>query len=412
MPKMKLTKRAIEKLAAPGATGKQVLYWDEDLKGFGVLVSGTTTAKTYIVQRKLPNGLTRRLTIGPTNVFEIEAARDQAIEKLAELCKGVDPKAEKRKGTKVTLRWALDNYLIANKELREQSRHYYRNSIERWMPEWLDRPLIELTPEKVQERHMRIKEDVERRATAGAARRGNATANAAMKTLRLVYNFAADRYPDLPRHPVRLRRQWFPVDRRERHVRGDDLPKFYAAVCALPNRTASDYLQFLLFTGLRRTEAAALKWSEIDFAERVIRLPASRTKAGRKLDLPMTDYLRDLLVARRALGRDGEYVFPSPSKAGFIANPDFPLTQVALACGVRVSAHDLRRTFITAAAATDIPAAALKGLANHALGSDVTDGYIQLTVAMLREPAQKVCDRLKELCGIGAIGGENVEKLA
>ena len=56
MPKLKLTKRAIERLPAPHPSGRQVLYWDTELRGFGVLVSGTTNAKTYVVQRKLPNG--------------------------------------------------------------------------------------------------------------------------------------------------------------------------------------------------------------------------------------------------------------------------------------------------------------------------------------------------------------------
>ena len=89
---------------------------------------------------------------------------------------------------------------------------------------------------------------------------------------------------------------------------------------ALPNPVARDYLLLLLFTGLRRTEAATLRWGDVDFVERVIRLPAARTKAGRKLDLPMTDIVRDLLVARRAIGKE-EYVFPSDSKSKHISEP-------------------------------------------------------------------------------------------
>ena len=39
-------------------------------------------------------------------------------------------------------------------------------------------------------------------------------------------------------------------------------------------------------------------------------------------------------------------------------------------------------------------------LVNHSLGDDVTAGYVQMTVERLREPAQRVVDRLKELCAI------------
>jgi hypothetical protein len=42
---MKLTAKAIAKLAAPTANGKQQLFWDSELKGFGVLCSGVSHAK-------------------------------------------------------------------------------------------------------------------------------------------------------------------------------------------------------------------------------------------------------------------------------------------------------------------------------------------------------------------------------
>ena len=139
----------------------------------------------------------------------------------------------------------------------------------------------------VEERHRAIQREVERRqkpgdAIAGTIRvTGEATANGAFRAFRALWNFAAERDPELPANPVRrLKRQWFAVERRERMVRSDELPAFYRAVDGLPSRTHRDYLLLLLFTGLRRNEAAALRWDEVDLSERVIRLPARRTKAG------------------------------------------------------------------------------------------------------------------------------------
>jgi hypothetical protein len=71
----RLTKKAVERLLAPDPSGRQTLYWDAEIKGFGVLVSGATTAKPYVVQHKLPGGLTRRLTVGATNVLDLEDKR-------------------------------------------------------------------------------------------------------------------------------------------------------------------------------------------------------------------------------------------------------------------------------------------------------------------------------------------------
>jgi len=74
MPRLKLTKTTIDRLKAPDPSGRQRLHWDTDLKGFGVLVSGKTNARTYIVQRDIA-GISRRITIGATNVFSLDDAR-------------------------------------------------------------------------------------------------------------------------------------------------------------------------------------------------------------------------------------------------------------------------------------------------------------------------------------------------
>jgi integrase len=395
MPRLKLTQRAVEKLPAPDPAGKQTLHWDSELKGFGVLCSGTTKAKTYVVQRDLPGGRTRRMTIAPTNVIPLDDARRRAESTLADLYRGVDPKLAARGSA--TLRATLDAYLEARKDLRPASIRSYRLGVERYLTPWLDRPLREITGDMVEARHRAIAAEV------GSAGRydGTSTANGAMRALRVLWNFAAERNPNLPPNPVRrLKRQWYAEPKRERIIRPDELPRFFAAVSRLPNPTARDYLLLLLFTGLRRSEAACLRWDDIDLEHRVIRLRAATTKAGRKLDLPMSDFVYDLLVARRALGREGPFVFPADSRSGHISEPAFPLGEVAEATGIRVSAHDLRRTYITVAESADISPLAMKALVNHSLGNDVTSGYVVMTAERLREPAQRVADRLKTLCEI------------
>jgi integrase len=84
---------------------------------------------------------------------------------------------------------------------------------------------------------------------------------------------------------------------------------------------------------------------------------------------------------------------------------------VAAATGIRVSAHDLRRTYLTIAESADISPLALKALVNHSLGGGITERYVQIKTERLREPAQRVCDKLKVLCGITAPAGENVAQL-
>ena len=407
MPSLKLTNTSIQKLTAPDPSGKQVLYWDTDLRGFGVLCSGKTNTKSYVVQYDVRDGpKARRMTIGPTNVLSVDDARQQAAELIATMLKGIDPKTKAKAdqeadaANKLTLREALDNYLAARKTLRSKTAHDYRCCLERYLSDWLDKPLKGITPDRVEERHREIQQAVANRGRTSLAK-GHSAANATMRVLRLFWNHTAERNSSLPANPTtRLRRAWYPVDRRETVIRRSVLPTFFAALMdetVVPNPVQRDYIRFVLFTGLRRQEAASLRWEDVDFEEQIIRLPAKRTKSGRRLDLPMSDYVHDLLQSRRSIGLDGPFVFPANSKSDDIAEPRHALDAIKEDKGIGATVHDLRRTFVTVAESCDISGYALKGLVNHNYGTDVTAGYIVSDQDRLREPMQKVTDRFKEL---------------
>src|SRR4029077_7001946 len=95
-----------------------------------------------------------------------------------------------------------------------------------------------------------------------------------------------------------------------------------------------------------KTETARLRWVDVDFVQRVITLPAPDTKAKRMAEIPMSDFVYDLLVTRRALGEKSEYVFPSSRAGKPISDTQLPLQKVKEATGIAVTAHSLRRTFL------------------------------------------------------------------
>jgi integrase len=385
MPRIKLDQKIVDRMRAPDPSGKQKLYWDRSKAGFGVRVSGSMNSISYIVQRTLPNGLDRRVTLGATSAMSLEEARNKADEEIQAMRKGIDPKAVARSG--VALKEAAEAYLAARPNTAESSIRDYRRVFEDYLKNWRGEKLSEITREMVERRHLDLGKE-----------RGPATANGAMRALRAVFNFSVGRYPDVIANPVKLTGQWFDVPRRERHVKADELARFYTAVMNLANPVQRDYVLLMLFTGLRSKEAAALAWHDVDFAARMILLPAVRTKAKRKLDLPMTDVVFKLLTERRAIG-DATYVFPAHGKTGHIASPKHPFELIAESSGIVVSPHDLRRTFAKAAVAAGVHIIFIKALLNHASGKgDVTVGYIELNNEDLREPAQKVANVLKKWC--------------
>jgi hypothetical protein len=158
---------------------------------------------------------------------------------LADPYKGADPEGARRVGT--TLREALDDY-VKVKDLSARSVRDYRHNVETYLSAWLDRPLQEITREMVEVRHREIAAEIEKRhraavkaaaerystwaqqaeargwpeaaarhraaAAAAEVRRppsGHVTADCATRVLRALWNFTAERVPDLPFNPLMKR---------------------------------------------------------------------------------------------------------------------------------------------------------------------------------------------------------------
>jgi integrase len=420
VPIVKLSQTFVDKLRAPHPTGKQVIYLDTVTKGFGVQVSGTTTAIDYIAQRDLPRRVrgakkqTRRVNIGPTNsgLLRLEVARERAEDLLDQIRRGIDPKAKAEaepEAAMYTLREAKERYFVANKKLSAGSKRAY-GQIDRYLADWLDQPLLSISPEMVEERHQTIANNI----AQGGRYDGKATANATMVTLRVLWRWAAKRItlPECPIARLQDEDQWFPKQRRTSRVPAEKLPAFYQAVCALENRTSRDFLLLLMFTGFRKTEAAQLKWTDIDLVQRIVTLPAPNTKTKKMIEIPMSDVIYDLLVSRRALGDSSEYVFPGRRAGKPISDTQRPFQHVKKTTGIAVSAHSLRRGFLKVGASARVNIVWLKALCNHALPPDVTaEHYLAPEVEDLREPAQQVCDKMLALCSVQPVVGSNVAKL-
>jgi integrase len=175
------------------------------------------------------------------------------------------------------------------------------------------------------------------------------------------------------------------------------LELWYTALQQTQNDTLRDYLLVILLTGLRRQEAATLKWTDVDLTAKTFTI--DKTKNSEKHTLPLSDFLYNLLIVRKEkTGND--YVFPGAGAAGHIIEPRKLMAHVTRLSGIHFTVHDLRRTFITIAESLDIPAYALKRLMNHKMSNDVTAGYIIVDVERLRKPMQLITDYILKCMGI------------
>lgn len=388
---MKLTKTIVDRAAIPKpkppATKCQIFLRDDAMRGFALRVT-SGGAKTFILEKRI-KGKVKRITLGRYPDLTAEQARRQAQKMLGEIATGLDPiaKAEIEQNESITLAEVLDDYLEARRDLKESTIRDYRRHMKGAFADWRDKPLKQITKAMVIERHAQFGE----KSPAGA--------NNAMRVLRALFNFAEGEYetkegeslfPDNPVRRLSNARSWYKVPRRTSVIKSYDLKAWYEAVLGLSDEgleLVRDYLLLILFTGLRRTEAASLPWSQVDFDERS--LTVIDTKNGETHVLPLTDFLFDLLKQRKA-STDSPFVFPGNGKTGYLNNHNKSMAKVVERSGVAFTLHDLRRTFITIAESLDIPAYALKRLLNHKMANDVTAGYIISDVERLREPMQKI----------------------
>jgi len=132
----------------------------------------------------------------------------------------------------------------------------------------------------------------------------------------------------------------------------------------------------------------------------LLHVPKPKGGESRAFDLPLSDFLMEILKRRRAeheklcAGNEqmAPWCWPAASASGHISEP----REDELGYGI----HDLRRTYVTAATHwCKLPIYDVKLLCNHALpGDDVTANYVSASVEHLRAPQQAVTDKLRVLC--------------
>lgn len=392
----RITQKFIDRKVKRPLTG-QVIYRDDELIGFGLRV--TRGSMSYIVECRV-NGAVRRITIGQHGRIDPDSARREAQKLLFQITLGKDPREEeaKQKLSQITLSEVLNAY-FKSRTLRPNTIRSFRDVTKRCLGDWLSMPITSITKEMVEARHRELTR-VTRIGTSGKAQ-----ANSAMERLAVLINFAMNKYeidgnPIIQKNPVdRLSqlRAWHRLPPRQNVIPDHKMASWYQAVVSLRDHKIRDYLLLLLFTGLRRTEAATLKWADVDFDTKVLTIHAERAKNHREHRLPLTEFLLALLEERKKKSGDSEFVFPGRSEKGHMVDSDHVIRGVRKSCDFHFTLHDLRRTFLTAAGMLEVPHYALKNLANHVTGQDVTAGYIVLKVEHLRVYMARISEHFLNL---------------
>lgn len=383
-------------------------YFDKTVKELQLRITNKG-AKSFVVIRRVNNKIVR-VTLGRYPAMTIDQARTEARKQLGLMVTGIDPnkakKAERAKGT--TLNQCLEDYLSIRASLAENTKKGYRAIIKNHLSDWQDKALKDIDRDMVATRHKRIVDGGEAVA-----------ANNVMRCLRALFNFAHGQYEDEHGKPfftdnpvtrISHTRAWTPEKRRTTIIRANELPLWIKAVDELrasdnncideSPALVADYLEFCLFSGLRRDDVLCLRWEQVEL-DAALMHPVIHKKQKEVITLPLTDYLIAILERRKKI-QVNEYIFAGRGGDGRFDDPKRQIAKVVKLSGIHFSSHDLRRTFISVAESLDISTYAIKRLCTHSLGGDVTAGYIQMDVERLRAPMQKITDYFLKAMGKNA----------
>jgi integrase len=374
-------------------------------------------------------GVMRRQVIGrhgglreDGHPWNATTARQRARELLGKVAGGADPSAEvRRRHGGATLRDAMGLHLdgMRAKERSARSIETIEREMRDYLDTWLDRPLVQISRSECREYHRKVSEE-----------NGPYIANRIMRHVRAIWNTALKEH-ELPANPT-IAVQWNKEHRRQEPIPWENLPAWHATVTSLEPiiedgkrigarpGVRGDYQMFVLLTGLRRMDAATVRWDHLDLEHARLHRPNPKGGKDRAFTIPLSTTCVEILERRRRENviafpdGDGGWVFPTRAikdkpcvlcsalgLPGHAAGSVIHLVEgkqqkiersTGKATRILPSPHRLRDTYTTACAEVGgLSGYVIDVLTNHRPPrGTVTAGYIDLSPEHLAECQERV----------------------
>ena len=333
----KLTKRTVDVLRVEG---KDAIFWDRDLPGFGVRVY-PTGRKVYVVQSRGPTG-PKRATIGRHGAVSADQARKQATVIIDRIKRGETP-APRPPPRELTVADLAERYLRVHVQVncRRSSWAVYRRIVSHYIvPELGECAIAAVNRAQVAALHYRHRDKPRQ-------------ANRAVEVLAKMFRLAEAWGLTPPRkNPCRSVRR-YKVRRRERFLTPEEYRRLGRVLVAAqadgsarPGGIAA--VRLLLLTGCRRNEIVTLRWDDVDCTARELRLRDSKTGARSVPLTPAVQAVLDGIV--RVPGNP--WVIAGRKPGAHLVGINYIWTDVRTRAGLEdVRIHDLRHSYASRALA-------------------------------------------------------------
>jgi integrase len=419
MPHAKLTKRAIDAIRP---TARTEIYWDTELRGFGLKVT-PADRKIYIAQYRIAGQGRRvvRLTLGAHGKLTPEKARKLAKSHLGEAENGIDPAEAKRAARKdITISELCDLYLqegVATKsestKLRDRSRieRHIKPLVGKRRLGLLERADVERMQSDIANGKTKLDEKTETKRGRSIVRGGEGAARESVVLLSSILGFAVNRKlrPENPALGVKK----FRAHKRERFLSPKELASLGAALTEFEEAGGSPFgaaaIRLLILTGARKSEILGLRWSWVDWDRSCLRLPESKT--GERVISLGAAALQELQAIQSNLW-DGSSPWVIQGKPS-VENTEQPkcfvglqkvwerVRKIAELPDVRL--HDLRHSFASVGASGGDSLYIVGKLLGHNQ-AHTTQRYAHLADDPVKAAADRISSQIK-----AAMGGKSAE---
>lgn len=417
MPILKLNRRNI---AAIVPADKPTIYFDTDLKGFGLMVQPSGT-RSWIVEYRVGAGgrsaAKKRMVLGKnSDLLPPETAREMAKTTLARVHVGANPAAQRSdERSSATIKTLCELFLERHVEAKRKARtaELYRQIISTHIvPRLGSVRAVSLTRADVADMHAAIAKPVD-----GVG--GRYVANRSVAILSAIYGWAdgAGLVPD-DFNPTR-KVEKFEERSRERYLTTSELERLGAVlrqaettglgwrlddtkptskhtpkanrVTIVPVHVTAA-IRLLMFTGCRLREILNLEWRDVDLERGLLFLPDSKT--GKKTVVLASPALTIL----DGLPRVGRYVIAGDTAGqkdevprADLKRPWAAVTNAAELNGLRL--HDLRHTFASIGVGGGLGLPIIGGLLGHA-DTKTTQKYAHLDADPARVAANVIAGKI------------------
>lgn len=380
----KLTKKLLD---SAKAQSKETVLWDDDLAGFGVRVK-PTGVKSFCVQYRNAQGRSRRLTLGRYGRLTLVQAKKIARQLLADVDQGGDPLEEKRRGRGApTVSNLADRYMTEHAEVKKKPSSIAkdRTLIARFIKPTLGRMKIEAVENSdIAQLHHSL------RATPIQANRVLALTS---KLFSLAGRWGLRPQGTNPCKFVERYRE----TARQRYLAPDELARLGKTLTEMEaegqeHPSVFTAIRLLLFTGCRRGEILNLRWEHVDFDQKCLVMPDSKTGYKR---VPLGEVALEVFKnTARQIG--SPYVCPGREPMKPLVGLPRAWYRILDRAGIQnCRIHDLRHSFASVAAGAGMSLPLIGALLGHSQAA-TTQRYAHLAMDPLQEASNIIGAKISE----------------